>query len=256
MKKSLSLLTAILFYINALSQSFTPGSELTRNTWYNSSNGAYSLVFENDGNLVVYDSSGAITWNSETEGEGSRTIFQRDGNLVIYNTEDNAVFSTDTNNKGATGLSLQNNGSLIIYDGRGRTLWTSQSQNFGSSDDNEFDTTSKVYSLGEIPKGFRFNTEEKIYSKNRLYYLCFQDDGNLVLYREGYTRALWATGTDGMGSAAEFQESGNLVVYNGDGRIIYTSNTARKDAERLSVQGNGSLVIYNYDNIPVWISNR
>ncbi|AQX90542.1 MULTISPECIES: hypothetical protein [Elizabethkingia] len=254
MGKHVYLLCTFLIGISLYSQSFRPGSELTRNVWYNSSNGAYNLIFQDDGNLVMYNSSGAIVWNSETESEGNRAIFQRDGNLVIYNNEENAIFTTATNDQGATSLNIHDDGNLVIYNNRGRALWSSQS---GMTSNNEdYDNTETSYASSDLAKGFSFNREEKIYSKNKMYYICFQNDGNLVFYRNGYyPQALWASGTDGRGSGAEFQNNGSLIVYDSYGRIIFNTNTQGKGGERLSI-GNGNLVIYNYNNRPIWISNR
>ena len=179
MGKHVYLLCTFLIGISLYSQSFRPGSELTRNVWYNSSNGAYNLIFQDDGNLVMYNSSGAIVWNSETESEGNRAIFQRDGNLVIYNNEENAIFTTATNDQGATSLNIHDDGNLVIYNNRGRALWSSQS---GMTSNNEdYDNTETSYASSDLAKGFSFNREEKIYSKNKMYYICFQNDGNLVL---------------------------------------------------------------------------
>jgi hypothetical protein len=65
-----------------------------------------------------------------------------------------------------------------------------------------------------------------LYSATRAFRLVFQTDGNLVLYviddstlpvdiaAGEYPRAIWATGTNGMGaSACVMQPDGNLVLY-------------------------------------------
>ena len=61
----------------------------------------YNLVFQNDGNLVLYGYGKEVKWSSKTENRGERAIFQRDGNLVIYDYSGKAIFSTKTNDKGA-----------------------------------------------------------------------------------------------------------------------------------------------------------
>ena len=42
------------------------------------------LVWQGDGNLVLYTASGAATWSSNTWGAGKALSFQADGNLVVY----------------------------------------------------------------------------------------------------------------------------------------------------------------------------
>lgn len=59
--------------------------------------GAY-VVFQTDGNLVVYDGNGSVRWSPNTYDKGARSlVLQRDGNLVIYNGSDSALWATGTN---------------------------------------------------------------------------------------------------------------------------------------------------------------
>ena len=43
------------------------------------------VVMQGDGNLVIYDASGAPVWASNTPGNGAaRAVVQDDGNFVVY----------------------------------------------------------------------------------------------------------------------------------------------------------------------------
>jgi len=42
------------------------------------------LIFQTDGNLVLYDDLGRARWASGTHRRGQEAIFQKDGNLVVY----------------------------------------------------------------------------------------------------------------------------------------------------------------------------
>ena len=42
------------------------------------------LIFQTDGNLVLYDDLGRARWASATDHRGQEAIFQHDGNLVVY----------------------------------------------------------------------------------------------------------------------------------------------------------------------------
>jgi hypothetical protein len=44
------------------------------------------LVWQWDGNLVLYTATGAAVWASNTDGPGKALSFQADGNLVVYRT--------------------------------------------------------------------------------------------------------------------------------------------------------------------------
>jgi hypothetical protein len=58
--------------------------------------GVIELDMQVDGNLVLYNATGA-SWNSGTEGNpGAYLRMQDDGNLVIYGTNGGALWSTNT----------------------------------------------------------------------------------------------------------------------------------------------------------------
>jgi hypothetical protein len=82
--------------------------------------------------------------------------------------------------------------------------------------------------------------------------LRMQEDGNLVLYKDG--RAAWAAGTWMRGDCAVFQEDGNFVVYDSSGSPVWASGTWRQGAY-LAIQDDGNVVIYNANNRPVWATN-
>jgi hypothetical protein len=54
---------------------------------------------QGDGNLVVYDATGAPTWYTSTGGKGTapfNLIMQTDGNLVIYDAYSTPTWYTST----------------------------------------------------------------------------------------------------------------------------------------------------------------
>ncbi len=92
-------------------------------------NGILSLVFQADGNLVLYDITGTsqqAVWASNTNGKGgTRLAFQTDGNLVIYNRANKPVWASGTAGRGVARLTLQKDGNLVIYDGANQAKWAS-----------------------------------------------------------------------------------------------------------------------------------
>lgn len=90
-------------------------------------------------------------------------------------------------------------------------------------------------------------------SRNGRAILWLQEDGNLVLYKDG--RPAWqAPSAFGHGASAVFQTDGNFVVYASGGSPVWASNTWHKGAY-LAVQDDGNLVIYNSNRRPVWATN-
>lgn len=91
-----------------------------------------TLVFQGDGNLVLYRGSGEdadALWASGTNGKGaSKLAFQSDGNLVLYTSrggKDVPIWASDTAGRGVATLSLQDDGNLVLYDGAGKPHWAS-----------------------------------------------------------------------------------------------------------------------------------
>ena len=73
--------------------------------------------------------------------------------------------------------------------------------------------------------------------------LCYQSDGNLVLYRGG--TAVWASNTSGTSAGyAVMQHDGNLVVYNAAVQPVWASNTSGYNGAFVAVQNNNCALMY------------
>jgi len=107
------------------------------------------------------------------------------------------------------------------------------------------------------PGYFSMGTGSNLYSKNRLYRLALQEDGNLVLYRNSDHKALWASETtqsfQGGGYTLQFQSDGNMVLYmntgNGTVRALwnsgtYVSNNTYVFGGYFILQNDGNMVMY------------
>jgi hypothetical protein len=89
-------------------------------------NGWEHLVWQADGNLVIYDEKGP-RWASNTNSPTvSKLCWQGDGNLVIYDPAKprGVGFATNTDGSGAF-LSFQSDCNLVIYDQYSRPKWAS-----------------------------------------------------------------------------------------------------------------------------------
>lgn len=92
-------------------------------------------------------------------------------------------------------------------------------------------------------------------SCDRRFTLIMQTDGNLVLYQNGVSAALWHTNTHGNpGSTATMQGDGNLVVYSPGGVALWNSGTHGNPGAGLKVQDDGNLVIYSTGDAALWSS--
>jgi nucleoid-associated protein YgaU len=104
----------------------TEGQKLVKGDSLTSSNGAYTLTLQDDGNLVLASRGHAI-WASGTEGQDVvRAEVQHDGNFVVY-TADKPVWHTDTKGKKNVRLVLQDDRNLVLYAGDG-AAWSTKTE--------------------------------------------------------------------------------------------------------------------------------
>ncbi len=104
--------------------SFSLGHEFKEN--YRCDIGIGTLIFQTDGNLVVYDSKWNPRWSSGTAGGlGHRVLFQLDGNLVVNDASGRALWSSQTEGRGKT-LIFQPNREFVILDEGDRAVWRTE----------------------------------------------------------------------------------------------------------------------------------
>lgn len=97
-----------------------------------SPNGRWLAVFQIDGNFVLYDMStypgkavvASWTFREDVGGVGQQLIFQADGNLVIYGAS-GALRHTGTNGAAGAALTLGDDGNLRLTDNAGVVRWQS-----------------------------------------------------------------------------------------------------------------------------------
>lgn len=109
--------------------------------------------------------------------------------------------------------------------------------------------------------------DSTINSANGVYSLKFQEDGNLVLYKNG-TQVIWDINktncipTPNEAYRTRFQPDGNLVVYWSTQSsplqeiAVWDTNTAGHPNARLVVQNDGNVVIYDSNNRVLWAIRR
>ncbi len=109
-----------------MGDTLTEGQKLVKGESLTSSNGAYSLTLQDDGNLVLAARGHAI-WASGTNGEDVvRAEVQSDGNFVLYSA-DKPVWHTDTKGKKNVRLVLQDDRNLVLYSADG-SAWSTKTE--------------------------------------------------------------------------------------------------------------------------------
>lgn len=84
-----------------------------------------SLSLQTDGDLVLRDEHGRITWSTGTHAQGTHVVFQADGNFVLYR-GDQTLWSSRTDGHDGAVLVLRADGAMTIDDGDS-TLWSTGS---------------------------------------------------------------------------------------------------------------------------------
>ena len=109
-----------------MADTLTAGQKLVRGESLTSSNGAYTLTLQDDGNLVLA-SRGQAIWSSSTNGQDVvRAEVQPDGNFVVY-AADKPVWHTDTKGKKNVRLVLQDDRNLVLYAADG-PAWSTKTE--------------------------------------------------------------------------------------------------------------------------------
>lgn len=91
-----------------------------------SPSGRYRLIYQSDGNLVVYDTSqfpAKPIWHAQTHGSVTgRFQMQADGNAVIYSSTGSPIWATWTQDTLSAWLELKDDGALVVNAPSG-TAW-------------------------------------------------------------------------------------------------------------------------------------
>ena len=97
-----------------------------------SSDNMYKLLYQKDGNLVIYPNyGGTAIWSSNTPGHlPGKAVMQEDGNFVLYDKNNYPYWATETYGKGAAPyrMTMQKDRNLVLYsnyNNRIAALWTS-----------------------------------------------------------------------------------------------------------------------------------
>jgi len=109
-----------------MTDTLTAGQKLVRGESLTSSNGAYTLTLQDDGNLVLA-ARGQTVWATGTDGQNVvRAEVQPDGNFVVY-TADKPVWHSNTQGKKNVRLVLQDDRNLVLYSGDG-PAWSTKTE--------------------------------------------------------------------------------------------------------------------------------
>jgi hypothetical protein len=172
-----------------------PGEKLLPGEHLLSENEKYTLVMQNDGNLVLYPigSSDAV-WYSGTHGhQVDWAVLQEDGNFVIYG-EGRALWHSHTHGNPGAYLVLQDDRSVVIYNPEGRPLWDTKTptrpfrfpisaeQEDGLGNDRKMRTKFTVSNTGRINALTKTRTKDELSGFHGTVILLLTDQERNILY--------------------------------------------------------------------------
>ena len=100
------------------------GESLQPNQSRTSPDQGSTLIYQGDGNLVLYRAP-AEPWSSNTQGTSPGfTAMQGDGNLVVYDGSGTPLCASNTAGNNGAYLKVLNGGTIVIYSAGGTPLWT------------------------------------------------------------------------------------------------------------------------------------
>lgn len=228
--------------------SLAKGQTLRKGQYLISQDTQSVFAFLGDGNLMLFQNSRAV-WDSQTSGRpATRLVFQNDGNLVLYDDSDHIWWQSGTSGSSANQLLLETTGNLVMYNSGFTAFWESHTHHIPNllKFANPWMTTARLY------------PGQSLETKDRRYRLVLQEDGNLVLYsptralwasgtngrrvdnlsllangnmvlHDNDGNIAWQSRTGGRGpSQLIMQADGNLVLYSPSGPSWYTETAGQR----------------------------
>ncbi|KAH7626877.1 hypothetical protein B0T09DRAFT_35761 [Sordaria sp. MPI-SDFR-AT-0083] len=258
--------------------SFKAGDIIESGSSIKSKNGKYELVFQDDGNFVLYEvSHKRPLWSSNTTSsyrKASKGLLQDDGNLRLFDDDNGEVWSSHTGGRGdaSTVLTVQDDGNVRLMSGENQ-LWATNT----AQKEPEKPANPEVGAKDRLTAGEELTKDQRRSSPSGEYTLIMQADNNLVLYKkdkgpiwargktagnsaeklvfrgDGELELLtwsgaqkWVTGTAGRGNSDSFfavRDDGNMVIST-DGQIVWSSKTGPElpEAKRDRLKGGQRLL--------------
>lgn len=151
---------------------------LSKGQQLTSPDGKYFAIMQNDGNFVVYYKTpvkNIVIWAAYTQGNpGAYLALQQDGNLVIYNSSSRWIWQSKTSNRPFSDyiLSLGNDGILRLRRKKdGRQLWSSPNNypNLISQAQSRVKARHQYSSIDEAAKDFIIAYNGMSVNQNREY---------------------------------------------------------------------------------------
>jgi hypothetical protein len=212
-----------------------------------SASGRYTLVHQDDGNLVLYHNTEFRSlWASGTDGVPAEVcaLHERRG-LVLLDGDGGQVWSSGTAGGSADRLVVRDTGEIVVEDSSGVVVWSSG-------------TAEAAVPEGPVAVGDRMLPgqtlgRQSLTSASGRYTFVHQDDGNLVLYDNVAGGAVWSSGTQGRGTArCVLRPDGDLALYDREARVVWSTGTSGHPGSVLVVGDEDGVAVHAPDGAVLW----
>ena len=226
-------------------------SQLAPGQHISSPDGRYRLVFQTDGNLVIYRADGAPVWSigdvqhlaqrrQDADGRQLRRLRHREHSALAYpHVREPRRLPVDAEQRRLRDQQRQRRAAL----GKPRC---SQRSGYAAAA-----AARRTPSPDTLAAGARIYPGQAVQSLDRRFALTYQTDGNLVLYGPGGVPR-WSTQAFSSPGYVEMQVDGNFVVYASNGTPVWASGTSGARDARLVVHNDGEVNIRTSQGIVVW----
>jgi uncharacterized protein DUF4241 len=198
-----------------------------------SPSGRYVFVHQDDGNLVLYDTTQPYArWSSGTDGEWARLCALRAREGLVLLDDDGRVMWSSGVRRPAARLVVRDDGAVAIEDAAGTEVWSSGTAESAAPDG--------PAAIGDRMLPGQTLTRQSLTSPSGRRTLVHQQDGNLVLYDNTHGGAVWASGTDGEGAVrCVLLPDGDLTLYDSRARAVWSTDTGGHPGSVLTVHDDG-----------------
>jgi hypothetical protein len=232
------------------------GATLKKGTKYPSPSGSHTLVFAEDGNLIVHTKSGQYIWGLDQvirnlgRVRPDRIEIKPDGTFGAYDSQGKMLWVAPGKRVPGAKLSLTDAGVLQLLSPDNEILWASNGV---------IGTILQEVTQLPMPAGATLKKGMKYTSPSGNHLLTFAEDGNLIVQSKS-GQYIW--GLDQVSknlsrtSRVEIKPDGTFGVYDAaKGTPVWTATGKRVPRSSLNISYDGALQLLSPTGEILWASN-